>query len=230
MTSGDGGTACTHRECAHGERERLLTGPNVVTFVRTAATVVLALLGARQGSLGLLEWALAVYWVGDIADGALARATGQETRTGATLDIMCDRLSAALFYVGFAWYEPRMVVPVGLYLVEFLVIDMFLSLAFLAWPISSPNYFHLVDRRIWRWNWSKPGKAVNSALLAVLMVVTRDLWFGPWLAGAIAAALLVLKVTSLFWLLRLRIPVPSGCGHEIGRSPTPAGRTKDNAA
>jgi CDP-diacylglycerol--glycerol-3-phosphate 3-phosphatidyltransferase len=198
---------CSHRECAHAGNERVLTLPTVISFARTAATLVLALLGAHQHSLALLLWALGVYWVGDMADGAVARLTDRETRTGATLDIMCDRISAAVFYVGFAWYDPTMVVPVGLYLAEFIVIDMYLSLAFLAWPLSSPNYFYLVDRRIWLWNWSKPGKALNSALFAVFMVWTRD----AWVAGIIAAGLLGLKTVSLGWMVRLGLPVPSGC-------------------
>jgi len=213
---------CTHRECAHAANETVLTWPTTITFVRTVATLVLGLLGAHHQSLTLLLWALGVYWVGDMADGAVARLMDRETRTGATLDIMCDRISAGVFYVGFAWYDPTMVVPVGIYLAEFMVIDMFLSLAFLAWPVSSPNYFYLVDRRIWLWNWSKPGKALNSALFAVLMVWTRD----PWLAGLIACALLVLKIMSMVWLSRLGLPVPTGCGkdgccwrHSASRSP-----------
>jgi CDP-diacylglycerol--glycerol-3-phosphate 3-phosphatidyltransferase len=198
---------CEHRECAHPEAERLLTPATVITFVRTTATLVLGLLGAHEQSLTLLLWALGVYWFGDSLDGWVARLMNHETRTGATLDIMSDRLSAAIFYVGFAWYDPSMIVPVGIYLAEFMVIDMFLSLAFLAWPLSSPNYFYLVDRRIWLWNWSKPGKAVNSALFAVFMVWTRE----PVIAGAIAAGLLILKVVSLGWILKLGIPTPTGC-------------------
>jgi CDP-diacylglycerol--glycerol-3-phosphate 3-phosphatidyltransferase len=193
------------REFARPEVERLDTAATLLTFARTGATLVLALLGARHGSLTLLLWALGVYWVGDIADGVLARWLDQETRIGAVLDVMCDRLSAAAFYVGFAWFDASMVVPVGIYLAEFLVIDMFLSIAFLAWPVSSPNYFYVVDARLWRWNWSKPGKAVNSALFAVFMVLTRE----PWLAGAVAVALLTLKTVSLGWLMRLRLPVPT---------------------
>ncbi len=204
---GTTGSTCGHRECAFPERERLLTIPTAITLLRTLATVVLALAGAHQHSLRLLLAALAVYWVGDLADGAAARLLKQETRIGATLDIMCDRISAALFYVGFAWYDPSMSIPVGIYLVEFMVIDMFLSLAFLAWSSSSPNYFYLIDRRLWLWNWSKAGKAANSALFAVLMVWTRE----PWLAGAIATALLGLKIASLVELMRLRLPVPGGC-------------------
>jgi CDP-diacylglycerol---glycerol-3-phosphate 3-phosphatidyltransferase len=206
-TAGGSTPWCGHRECAAPERERLLTLPTVITFVRTAVTVVLALLGATRSSLPLLVAALAVYWLGDMADGAVARLLDRETRTGAALDILCDRISAALFYVGFAWYDPTMAVPVGIYLTEFMVIDLYLSLAFLAWPSSSPNYFHLIDRRLWLWNWSKPGKALNSALFAVLMVWTRN----PWLSGGIALALLAVKIVSLGWLLRLRLPIPPGC-------------------
>jgi CDP-diacylglycerol--glycerol-3-phosphate 3-phosphatidyltransferase len=197
-------SATSGRERARPEAERLATPATVLTFARTLATLVLALWGAHDGSLGLLLWALGVYWVGDIADGELARRLDHETRIGAVLDIMCDRLSAASFYIGFAWFDPSMVVPVGIYLSEFMVIDMFLSIAFLAWPVSSPNYFYVIDTRLWRWNWSKPGKALNSALFAVLLVSTRN----PWVASAVALCLLGLKVTSLRWLMRLGLPVP----------------------
>ncbi len=76
-----------------------------------------------------------------------------------------------------------------IYLAEFMVVDCFLSLAFLAWPVRSPNYFYVVDRPLWLWNWSKPGKAVNSSLFAVLLLVTGWVWLG----AAIATALLVMK-------------------------------------
>ncbi len=193
-----------HRELARPDAERLATPATLLTFARTLATLVLALWGAHDGSLTLLLCALGVYWVGDIADGALARRLDQETRIGAVLDIMCDRLSAACFYIGFAWYDPSMVAPVGIYLAEFLVLDMFLSIAFLAWPISSPNYFYVIDGRLWRWNWSKPGKALNSGLFAVFMVVTRD----PWIASGVALCLLGLKAVSLGWLMQLGLPIP----------------------
>ena len=79
-----------------------------------------------------------------------------------------------------------------------------LSIAFLAWPIRSPNYFHVVDRTIWLWNWSPPAKAVNSALFAVLLLVTGWMWLGL----AIATALLALKCWSVVRLLRIGLPVP----------------------
>jgi CDP-diacylglycerol--glycerol-3-phosphate 3-phosphatidyltransferase len=190
--------------------ERLFTGATVITFVRTFATLALSLWAAYDESLTLLVAGLVVYWVGDSLDGEWARWFDCETRIGAVVDMMCDRLSCACFYLGFLWQldggseTALMALPVGIYLFEFMVIDMYLSLAFLAWPIRSPNYFHVVDRRIYLWNWSRIGKAANSGLFAVLLLATG--WW--WLGLIIAVALLALKIVSLRWLLQLGIPVP----------------------
>ncbi|MFA6299487.1 MAG: CDP-alcohol phosphatidyltransferase family protein [Nocardioides sp.] len=184
--------------------ERLWTGATVITFVRTIASLALCLVAAVEEDRTLLIVGLVVYWVGDMADGGYARYFDCETRIGGVIDIMCDRINAAAFYIGLAWLEPEMVLPVSVYLFNFMVIDMFLSMAFLAWPIRSPNYFYVVDRRIYTWNWSKPAKAVNSSLFAVLLLVT-----GWWQVGlVIALALVVLKCVSMRWLFQLGIPVP----------------------
>jgi len=188
--------------------ERLLTGATVITFVRTIASVVLAAMGAHQQSLTLLVVALGVYWVGDMLDGFYARVRDCETRIGAVLDIMCDRFNAAAFYIGLAWLQPDLSPAIFVYLAEFMVIDCFLSIAFLAWPIRSPNYFFVVDRTIWLWNWSKPAKAVNSALFAVLLLVTGWMWVGL----VIATALLVLKCVSMRRLAQIGLPVPGAAG------------------
>ncbi|SDS02735.1 CDP-alcohol phosphatidyltransferase family protein [Actinopolymorpha singaporensis] len=190
------------------EAERLLTGATVVTFVRTVASVGVALYAAYDRSLTLLLVALAVYWVGDMADGALARLTDTETRIGAVFDIVSDRLCAGAFYVGLVWLEPAMALPVGIFLLEFAVVDTFVSLAFLAWPLRSPNYFHLVDRPIWLANWSKPGKAANSSAVALLMVFTHSVL----LCTAVALGLLAVKVWSLVRLNRLGLPLPQTAG------------------
>ncbi|HYG92364.1 MAG TPA: CDP-alcohol phosphatidyltransferase family protein [Nocardioides sp.] len=198
------------RTYADATTERLLTGATVITFIRTLVTLALSLWGAYEESLPLLVAGLVVYWVGDSLDGEWARWFDCETRIGAVIDMMCDRLSCACFYLGFLWQLPdgtetlQMAAPVGIYLFEFMVIDMFLSLAFLAWPLRSPNYFHVVDRRLYLWNWSRLGKAANSGLFAILLLVTG--WW--WLGLVIAVALLVLKCVSLGWLLRLGLPVP----------------------
>ena len=127
--------------------------------------------------------------------------------------MLCDRLNCAAFYLCFAALQHEMILPVAVYLFEFLVIDFFLSLAFLAWPIRSPNYFYEVDERIYRWNWSKPAKAVNSSLFAVLLLVTG--WW--WLGLVIALGLVVLKCVSLRWLLQLGLPVPERRGRQPRR-------------
>ncbi len=186
-------------------RERLGTSATAVTAVRTVAAVAIAGVAVQEGSMTLLVVSLAVYWVGDILDGVVARVRGCETRIGAVMDVLSDRFCAAAFYFGLAWMEPELVLPVLVYLFEFMVIDMFLSLAFLAWPIRSPNYFYVVDRTLWRWNWSKPGKAGNSAIFAVILLVTGL----PWVGVGIATALLVLKGLSLGRLMRLGLPVPA---------------------
>lgn len=206
--SGRGVTpACGHHGCPTDKSETLYTLPTLATVVRTTASLVVGIIGIAHGSLTLLLWGLAIYWLGDVLDGALARLLDRETRAGAVADILSDRLCAATFYLGFVSIRPSMAVPVGIYLANFLVVDAVLSLAFLAWPLTSPNYFYLVDRRIWWWNWSRIGKGINSAAIAVLMVVTRS----AWLTGVLAGAILALKLASLVRLERLGTPVVSGC-------------------
>jgi CDP-diacylglycerol--glycerol-3-phosphate 3-phosphatidyltransferase len=185
--------------------ERLFTSATVITFIRTVISLGFSLAGAYQDSLTLLVVGLIVYWVGDTLDGEVARWRDCESRIGAVIDMLSDRLNCAGFYLGLAWLQPIMAIPVSVYLFEFMVIDAFLSLSFLAWPIRSPNYFYAVDRRIWLWNWSRPGKAANSGLFAILLLLT-----GWWQLGlVIALGLLVLKCVSLRWMLQLGIPVPA---------------------
>jgi CDP-diacylglycerol---glycerol-3-phosphate 3-phosphatidyltransferase len=209
---------CQHRECAHDELERFDTWANAVTGVRTVASVLLSGIGVANTSLSWLLAGLAVYWLGDIADGALARAMNNETRIGATLDIGCDRLCAVVFYLGLVSLRPDVVAPVVVYLLSFVVVDLILSLGFRRWPLSSPNYFYLVDQPIWRWNWSKPAKAANSALFA-LALIWLDL---PALLLGVALVFLAVKIISLARLARLPEPPPGPCAYELAllRSPT----------
>ncbi len=61
-----------------------------------------------------------------------------------------------------------------------------------------------MDHKLWLLNWSHPGKAVNSGLFAILLVVTGSLWAGL----VVAVALLGFKCWSLARLVRLGMPVP----------------------
>ncbi|MET7966358.1 CDP-alcohol phosphatidyltransferase family protein [Micromonospora sp. NPDC005305] len=83
-----------------GEVERISRTPNetcahAITAVRTVVAVGLGVTALAQRSPALLIAAYATYWVGDIADGAAARALGQETRVGAVFDIVADRACTA---------------------------------------------------------------------------------------------------------------------------------------
>jgi hypothetical protein len=187
---------------ARPERERFWTWPTSVTLARTVGSVATIVLAVRDHSMPLLIAGLTIYWLGDILDGWLARLLDQETRIGAVADIVCDRLSAGLFYAGLLVLDSTLVMPVGVYLAEFLVVDLALSLAFLAWPLLSPNYFYLVDRPIWLLNWSPLGKGINSAAFVLLLLFTRD----ATLATAFAVGLLGLKGVSLVRLIRLGSP------------------------
>ena len=127
------------------------------------------------------------------------------------IDILSDRLCAAAFYVGLAWLEPHLAPAIFVYLAMFMVVDCFLSLGFLAWPITSPNYFYVIDRKLWLRNWSHPAKAVNSGLFAILLLVTGWMWLGL----GIALALLVAKSWSLARLVRIGMPVPHALPEDI---------------
>ena len=183
---------CPHG-CANHGVDRLLTLASVITAARTVLCVALAMAGIARSSDFLLLLALGAHWLGDVADGLVARWRDEETLTGAVLDISADRLCVAVVYIGFVAGHPEFVAPLGVYLVEFMLVDTVLSLAFLRWPIAGPNYFGRVDRLVWLLNWWPPAKFVNSAVPALLCV-----WLGsPGIALAVAVALLVLKSACL---------------------------------
>jgi CDP-diacylglycerol--glycerol-3-phosphate 3-phosphatidyltransferase len=197
--------------------ERLFTGATIITFVRIAITLAIALWAAHERSLAWMWAGLVSHWIGDSLDGEWARWFDCETRIGAVVDMMCDRLACGVLYGGLVWLQPQgwlfdqghmtlIGIPMAIYLFEFMVVDMFLSSAFLAWPIRSPNYFWVIDRRIYLWNWSRLGKAANSGAFAVILLFTG--WW--WLGTIIAVGLLAVKCVSMVWLFRLGLPIPTG--------------------
>ncbi|CAN5209681.1 MAG: CDP-alcohol phosphatidyltransferase family protein [Nocardioides sp.] len=185
--------------------ERLWTSATVITFIRVVLTAIPALWAIHDQDMKWVWVALVLHWIGDSLDGEVARRRNCETRIGAVMDMVCDRFAVAVIYLGMCWIEPMFTVPVAIYMFEFMVVDSFLSMAFLAWPIKSPNYFFVVDERIWKWNWSRPGKAANSGAFAVLLLLT-----GWWQVGLVAAlALLIVKCVSLGWLFKIGLPTPT---------------------
>lgn len=184
-----------------GAWERLLSWPNTVTLVRTVLAVGIGLVAVVEGSARLAAIAYAVYWAGDILDGWLARRLDQETRIGAILDIVSDRACSAVLVCALVTINPSLWFALAIFLVQFMVVDCVLSLAFLRWPLRSPNYFGLVDPVIYRYNWSPPAKAVNTAGVVLAVAAGSAL-----LASAIAVAQLVLKCWSVRRLVALPVP------------------------
>ncbi|MDF1704077.1 MAG: CDP-alcohol phosphatidyltransferase family protein [Aeromicrobium sp.] len=150
----------------------LLTVPNAITVVRTVVSLALALVALQSDDR--LPWVVAaylVYYLGDSADGLAARLLGQETRAGAVHDILSDRLCTAVCAANLILLQPDLAVPVGIFLLNFMVLDCLLSLSFLLWPIVSPNYFAVVDDLVYRLNWSHPAKALNNIGIIAAVVV-----------------------------------------------------------
>jgi phosphatidylglycerophosphate synthase len=167
------------------------TWANLATVVRTVGSVVLALLGIVEQSLPLLVLSYGVYWVGDSLDGNLARWLRQETRFGAVLDIVSDRANSALLIGGLLALRPEFAWPLGIYFLQFMVVDLVLTLSFLCWPLVSPNHFHRVDRTVWTLNWSVPAKTLNTTLLIVVLLVAP-----VGVATVVAVAQLAVKLGS----------------------------------
>lgn len=176
--------------------ENLCTAANAVTLLRLVVSTILFAASAYLRNPALNLAGLAVYWVGDVADGFLARRLNQETLVGAQWDILADRLSVAFFYLNYLVLYRYLAPAIVLFLVQFMVVDHYLSNQYLRWPIMSPNYFYRVDQTIWRLNWSKPGKACNTGLITLLLLTTKS-------NAVVVPAVLVLLAIKLYSSARL---------------------------
>jgi len=174
------------------------TVPNYITAIRTVAAVTVGIVALVAGSVPLMAVSYGIYWLGDVLDGWAARRLGQETRAGAVFDIVSDRACTAVLCVGLISLLPDVAVVALVFLLSFLVLDTMLSLAFLCWPVLSPNYFHLVDRRVWSLNWSPLAKVANTA------GVVGAIAFGQYqIALGVAVAVVAVKLWSVAAVLRL---------------------------
>lgn len=75
--------------------------PNSVTVIGVLLTFVSATFLAR-GNFGLGGWMMVIAASFDIFDGRVARATGQETKSGAYFDSVMDRVSESALFLGLA--------------------------------------------------------------------------------------------------------------------------------
>ena len=185
-------------------QERLGTPANVVTLVRTVASVVVAGVAVRGDSLPLLLVALGLYWAGDLLDGVVARVLHCESRVGAVLDILADRTRAAAFYVGLVWHDADLVWPVLVYR----RVHGGRRVPVPGVPVLAGAQPQLLLRR-------RPAAVAVELVQARQGGQLRDVRGDPAadrqrpLGLAIATALLVLKCASLVRLMRLGLPIPA---------------------
>lgn len=192
--------------------EGFWTWANIVTILRTIACLVIFSVAANSHNEMANYIGLAVYLTLDNLDGYLARALKQETLFGAQFDILSDRILTAFFYLNYLGQYPELVLPVVLFLFQFMVLDHFLSNQFLRWPIISPNYFYEVDRIIWFLNWSPYGKMANTGLFTLLILFTHS----TWAVFTVLAVLIGIKIYSMIRLQRLPVPPQLGSIFEPG--------------
>jgi CDP-diacylglycerol---glycerol-3-phosphate 3-phosphatidyltransferase len=183
-------------------QESPLTWANLVTCLRVTGSVACFTVSALGGGASWNLAGLVIYWALDITDGFLARALNQETRMGAQMDIIADRLLITFFYYNALARNPDLLLPAGLFLFQYIGLDLYLSIQFLRWPILSPNYFHQVDRRIWMLNWSPMAKLGNAGLATGLILLLGN----GWLPVLVCSALLIIKIYSCVRLQRLPAP------------------------
>ncbi|MGE2713627.1 phosphatidylinositol phosphate synthase [Mycolicibacterium litorale] len=78
--------------------------PDSITILGTAGTVLASLTLFPIGQLWWGAFAVAVFVLADMLDGAMARERGGGTRFGAVLDAACDRIADGAVFAGLLWW------------------------------------------------------------------------------------------------------------------------------
>jgi CDP-diacylglycerol--glycerol-3-phosphate 3-phosphatidyltransferase len=186
-------------------KENIYTVANCATLIRTVIGGTCFYMAFASHSEVWNYAGLLTHWILDVADGSLARSLKQETILGAQFDILTDRLLITFFYLNYLIFHPANLLIVILFLLEFTLLDHYLSNQFLNWGIISPNYFYQVDRLIWNLNWSAPGKFINSGMVTILLITTNAVM--PVLI--VVLLLIAVKVFSFARLQHLVQALPS---------------------
>ncbi len=78
--------------------------PDSITIIGTAGTVVAALTLFPIGQLWWGAFAVCIFVLADMLDGAMARQRGGGTAFGAVLDATCDRIGDGAIFCGLLWW------------------------------------------------------------------------------------------------------------------------------
>jgi phosphatidylglycerophosphate synthase len=78
--------------------------PDSITIIGTAGAVIAALTLYPIGQLWWGSFAVFVFVLADMLDGAMARQRGGGTRFGAVLDATCDRIGDGAVFCGLLWW------------------------------------------------------------------------------------------------------------------------------
>lgn len=161
--------------------------PDSITILGTAGSVIGALTLFPIGQLWWGAFAVWIFVLADMLDGAMARQRGGGTRFGAVLDATCDRISDGAIFCGLLWWaafgmqSPSLVVATAICLVTSQVISYIKARAE-ASGLSAEG--GLIER--------------PERLAVVLLGAGLSGLFGvPWL---LHAAMWVLAVTSMITL------------------------------
>lgn len=173
--------------------ESVVTFASAVTAIRLFVTLYFVMDAMHSLRIEPIVYALIAYWVGDVIDGMVARATNRETQLGAIFDIAADRLSVVTIYMLFALYLPALTLPIIIFLFTFVIVDTILSMSFLKFNLLSINYFYLVDKKLYDLNWSMPAKAATTSIFMIVALLAQNVV----LSLIVAVAVLSLKVYSL---------------------------------
>lgn len=78
--------------------------PDSITIIGTAGSVIAALTLFPIGQLWWGAFAVFVFVLADMLDGAMARERGYGSRFGAVLDAACDRIADGAVFCGLVWW------------------------------------------------------------------------------------------------------------------------------
>jgi CDP-diacylglycerol--glycerol-3-phosphate 3-phosphatidyltransferase len=179
--------------------ESLASGANLITVLRLLFSLLFFCLAAIYHRELYNYLGLGLHWLGDWLDGFWAKTFKQRTIFGAEIDIIADRVESLFFFINFISFHPGLAWPVALYMINFAFIDFYLSYQFIKFDIISVDFFYLVDQKVFKLNFSQPGKFANSTVIPLLLILLPDWW--P-LALLLTVGLIVIKVDSIFILRR----------------------------